>query len=211
MSIYDAEGNRISEYKTTSILEYAMQKLSTSTNSEFKVALVDMLNYGAAAQVKFKYNAENLVNAGLTDEQKALATTNVKEVENKRESDSNYFAGSNLRFENKINMIFAFKNISRDTYAVFTWTSHDGKAKSVRVDGADYSVQSGRYIVELESDIVVADARQMVICTIYDFDGNVITYVADSVEGNVARVSEANREFYESFMKFADSAYAYLH
>ena len=35
---------------------------------------VDLLRYGAAAQTYFKYNTENLANAGLSAEQKLVAT-----------------------------------------------------------------------------------------------------------------------------------------
>ena len=39
-----------------------------------------MLNYGAAAQLYFNYDAENLVNADLTEEQKALGTQTMPEA-----------------------------------------------------------------------------------------------------------------------------------
>ena len=61
--------------ETASIKTYLMQKLADATSSDtLKTLAVDMLNYGAAAQVNFNYDAENLVNADLTDEQKALGT-----------------------------------------------------------------------------------------------------------------------------------------
>ena len=211
LTIYDSEDNQISIAKTTSIREYAMQKLETSTNDEFKTALVDMLNYGAAAQSKFGYKTDDLANSQLTDAQKNLGTSTLKTVANNRVSDSEYFIGSNLRFSNKTNLLFAFKNITAaDCYAVFTWTDHKGVAHEVKVDGSEFAIVSGGYSVELDQ-LVVADARQMVTCTLYDLEGNVITVAVDSIEGNVARVSATNQALYESFMKFADSAYAYLH
>ncbi|MBQ9734561.1 MAG: leucine-rich repeat domain-containing protein [Clostridia bacterium] len=58
-----------------SVKTYAYNRLAKSTDSQFKTLLVDMLNYCSAAQVYFGVNTDNLVNADLTEEQKALATT----------------------------------------------------------------------------------------------------------------------------------------
>ena len=51
---------------------YAKDILANSTNEKMKALVVAMLNYGAAAQVHFDHNADNLMNAFRTDEQKAL-------------------------------------------------------------------------------------------------------------------------------------------
>ncbi len=50
---------------------YAQQQLARG-DAKMKTLAVAMLNYGAAAQKLFDYNADNLINAGLTAEQKAL-------------------------------------------------------------------------------------------------------------------------------------------
>ncbi len=53
--------------------KYAMNMLSKdSTSAKQKALCVAMLNYGAAAQTYFGYNADNLMNAELTDAQQAL-------------------------------------------------------------------------------------------------------------------------------------------
>ena len=51
---------------------YAMNRLAASQNENLKALLVAMLNYGAEAQTFFNYNADQLMNADLTAEQKAL-------------------------------------------------------------------------------------------------------------------------------------------
>ena len=53
--------------------DYAESILATSSNEDMKALCVAMLNYGAAAQQHFGHNTSNLMNAGLTDEQQALA------------------------------------------------------------------------------------------------------------------------------------------
>ena len=52
---------------------YAKGILAQSTNEQMKRLVVSMLNYGAAAQVHFNYKTDSLMNAFLSDEQKALA------------------------------------------------------------------------------------------------------------------------------------------
>ena len=52
---------------------YANTVLAGS-NEAAKTLVVAMLNYGAAAQVQFGYNTDNLMNAGLTADQKALVS-----------------------------------------------------------------------------------------------------------------------------------------
>ena len=61
--------------KDYSVVTYCTSQLSKASDAKFKKVLVDLLNYGAAAQAHAKYNVANLANASLTDAQKALGTT----------------------------------------------------------------------------------------------------------------------------------------
>ena len=51
---------------------YAKAILAESQDPEMKALVVAMLNYGAAAQEYFGHNTDSLMNAGLTEDQKAL-------------------------------------------------------------------------------------------------------------------------------------------
>jgi hypothetical protein len=209
--IRDAEGNALSKAYTSSLRAYAMEKLETSTNAVFKVSLVDMLNYGAEAQKYFTYNTDDLVNADLSEEQKALASAEGIYT-NKREADEAYYNATNLRFESKINLLLRVK-IPYGTYAVFSWTDHYGNAHSKRIENSEYATSSGMYVLELD-ELVVADARVMVTCTIYNnADDTVVTTIVDSCEGEVAGTSSTSevKALYIAYMKFADSAYKYMH
>ena len=53
---------------------YAKDILANSTSQKMKSLVVAMLNYGAAAQVHFDYKTDALMNAFLTEEQKALVS-----------------------------------------------------------------------------------------------------------------------------------------
>jgi hypothetical protein len=68
------------EYVYSRVVQYSPKKYATnmlakaSTSAKQKTLCVAMLNYGAAAQTYFNYRADDLMNAGLTAEQKALVT-----------------------------------------------------------------------------------------------------------------------------------------
>lgn len=51
---------------------------TTAKDKAFRTLLVDLLNYGAAAQIKSNYKTDNLANAELTDVQKAWASPDIK-------------------------------------------------------------------------------------------------------------------------------------
>ena len=55
-----------------SAVTYAKHILDSDKPESAKALVVAMLNYGAEAQLFFNYNTDNLVNASLTEEQKAL-------------------------------------------------------------------------------------------------------------------------------------------
>ena len=68
-------------YVYSPLYEYSPKKYAynmlgkDSTSANQKALCVAMLNYGAAAQEYFGYNTDSLMNADLTDEQKALAVS----------------------------------------------------------------------------------------------------------------------------------------
>ena len=64
--------------------KYAMSRIANSTNAEMRALCVAMLNYGAAAQNFFGYRTDDLMNAGLTEEQKAMVSA----------YDASFFKGS---------------------------------------------------------------------------------------------------------------------
>ena len=53
-------------------VQYAASQLKNSSDVKLKQLVAAMLNYGAEAQLFFGHNVENLANASLTEEQKAL-------------------------------------------------------------------------------------------------------------------------------------------
>jgi hypothetical protein len=79
--------------KTYSPRQYAMSRLEKSSNEKLKALCAAMLNYGAAAQEYFGYRTDDLMNAGLTAQQKALVA----------DFDASLFAGAKPADKNKGN------------------------------------------------------------------------------------------------------------
>jgi hypothetical protein len=133
------------EYAYSTVLDYspkqyALNQLVKSNSAELKVLCVAMLNYGAAAQSYFGYRTDDLMNAGLTAEQKALV----------RPYDSSLFAGAVPADSNKvggfaatnsgfggrgntvsfegafaINYYFNLSNEARGDLKMYVWTPED--------------------------------------------------------------------------------------
>ena len=206
VQVFFEDGTPASTLWVDSVAEYAV-RIMENYNAKTKTMLVDMLNYGAAAQLHFEYDVDNLANSRLTDAQKAYATESVVMADH-REKGTNYY-GSNLDLGNKIVLGLYFKNVDETMYAIVSYTNHYGVAQSVRVEGSDFLKSGSLYRIPMES-LVIADAKQTVTCTVYTADGAVVGSCVDSVESYIARMSETGA-LYETIMKFADSAYKNFH
>jgi glucan-binding YG repeat protein len=89
--------------------KYAMNMLGKASTSEKQKALcVAMLNYGASVQQYFGYNTDNLMNADLTDAQKALVVA----------YDKTLFTGSVRADSGKIGGFAATNGFSKKTATV---------------------------------------------------------------------------------------------
>jgi len=170
--------------------------------------MVNMLNYGAAAQLQFNYATDDLANSLLTDTQKSWASTSAKELNSYLVRGTNYM-GTRLVLESRIQLQVAFKGMTRDMYAIYTYTDNNGKLQSVRVEGADF-VDVGVLGVEM-SALVYADARNVVNITVYNANGTVYGTATDSIEGYAKRNVTDPDDVVMALMKFADSAKAYLY
>ena len=218
IEIVDADGNVYNHAYTSSVRDYAGRALAANSTTDYVRALmVDMLNYGAAAQNHFKYNASDLANNALTEEQQALATAKV-DCTNKQVKDETVY-GANLSLEDSILLNTYFMGLKgkdiASMYAMVTFADYQGINKEVRVEGSEFEAygSSGDIYKIVVDDVVLADAKQLVTVTLYDADGTVYGTGIDSVESYVARAESNSTDtygLYANIMKFATSAYNYL-
>ena len=202
--IYNADGEAVSNEYIDSIQSYIMRNVDKK-DAESKALMVDMLNYGAAAQTYYGYNAEDLANAQLSDAQKAYGTADLTKPEDIRVKGTNY-QGTRLELGSSIGMQMKFADTTADMYAIVEFTNHGGTEISERVAPIEID---GAYLINI-TQIAVADGRIPVTVTVYNADGTVYGNATDSMASYIARMSNADA-LYECIMKFSDSAYAYLH
>jgi hypothetical protein len=206
VAIYNGDGTQASQLWTDSVRSYVVRVLEKQT-AEAKTMLVDMLNYGAAAQVMFNYNTEDLANNSLTEAQKAYGSTSATGTD-ERVKGTGYY-GSNLKLEDQILLILYFNNINPDMYAIVSFTDHYGKAHETRIEGSKfYALNSTTYGVMVD-ELVVADGNQLVTVTVYDANGNEVASGVDSINSYAAR-QLGKDPLYEMVMKFTNSAYAFF-
>ena len=206
VTIYNAKGQAVSNAREDSVRAY-VERAYKSQSATGKTMMVDMLNYGAAAQVYFNYNTSDLANKKLSVEQKAAGTLVTPEMSNDQ-IWGDFYMGSRFILKSRIQLQLAFENLTEDMYAIYTYTKANGKFQTVRVEGKDFVVINGKPAgVEL-SALVYADARALVNVTVYNADGTVYGTATDSIESCAVR---STGDVFVALMKFADSAKAHLY
>jgi hypothetical protein len=205
--IYNGDGTQASEVWSDSIRDYAMRILEDQ-DAKTKTMLVDMLNYGAAAQSFFGYNTDDLANNQLSEVQKAYATETVTCTDQSVKGEGYY--GSSLVLKDRILMTVYFNNITTDMYAVVSFTDHKGVVHETRVEGSSFSKYNDTTYGVVVDELVVADGDELVTVTVYDAEGNVVASGSDSVNSYAAR-QMGEDVLYEMVAKFTKSAHTYLH
>ena len=207
VQVFRGDGTPCTAVWGDSIRNYVM-RIFDKQDAETKTLLVDMLNYGAAAQTYFGYRDTYLVNASLTEEQQAYATQSVT-CTDQRVKGENYF-GSTLVLETRIQLTMYFQNITTDMYAVVSYTDHDGNAQEYTVSGSDFAQYNANIHGVTVDTLAVADGDQLVTVTVYDADGNAVGSASDTVNGYLSRMMSGDALF-ETIARFTNSAYAYFH
>ena len=165
--------NKNEEYtspeKIMSVKEYAytmLDRYSDDEHSKLRTLLVDLLNYGAAAQIYAGYQTDNLVNSDLTDVQKDWASKDTTEFKNIR--NLNYKTISNPSAEWKtcslvlknsimVKVKFSAKDVENKTVEIvlknakFTYTKDDFVNNG---DGTYYVYCNELFANELSDDLL---------------------------------------------------------
>ena len=206
-------GENASNAYNDSIRSYVNRAFASgAVNGELATILVDMLNYGAAAQKAFNYGLNDLANNSI-DAYQSHATPSVT-CENNQEKGEGY-RSSTLTLESKITltMLFYKTTVTTDMTAIVSYTDHYGKKQEVQIEGSNFEDRGSAWGVEIDN-LVVADAKQIITCTFIDADGNEVTgvYGKDSIESYCARaIAATGDDYYEYIMKFANAAYNFFH
>ena len=168
-------------------ITYATNQLKNSGDMKLKQLVTAMLNYGAAAQVYFGYNVDTLVNATLTEEQKALPEAYradmVGTVASPSKEKQGTFASNKgfgtrkpaVSFEGafSINYFFTPSYAPVDGITLYYWTEADFAAADVlTVDNASGSVAMdgegmGQYRADIEGIAAKDLSKAVYVAAIY--------------------------------------------
>lgn len=229
VAVYDANGKQLSfadKYSVRTYINNQLKNLGSATgrNVAFRTLLVDLLNYGAAAQVNFKHATTDLVNANLTAEQKSWASADlVKDTDVKNDHVNSTTIKSNkvLALESAVEIKLHYKqssltNVNVGKYKV-SYTTHGGTV----ADEVEYTPELIEYNGEMRYQVVLdtlgtADVQTVVTCGLYDTDGNFIegsefTYSVQSYCYSRITNTDDLGEVCRTMMKAGLSAYDYYH
>jgi hypothetical protein len=192
---------------------YCYNQLGKDVSAELKTLLVDLLNYGAAAQTYTNYNTEALVNASLTAEQKALGTAETPAVENKLNTKFAVVenatatwksAGLNLKENVCVRLKFAADSIEGLSVKVTTTTN------SWTIPASEFEAAgNGTYYVYF-SGLNAGQMREVIYATVCNGDVAVSNTVAYSIETYVAKnLDSAAGDLLAAMIKYGDAAAAF--
>jgi len=213
----DAEGKiHYRTIETSSMKEYLLSRLNGQTASpELKTMVVDMLKYGAAAQIRLGYNTENLVTADLTEEQLSYATQGIPEAANNAASAGTGAAvNTNITVGAKVQL-----NLS----CIYTTATDPNAVKCVITDS------EGKILAEIAAtnkgnimfsaiyeNVGAKEMRDVINATFYEGETAISQTVSWSVESYVAQVrakttaTEDEIAMVNAMLTYGDSVAAYM-
>lgn len=215
ITLYNSADEALTQTYTDSVTAYALRMLRMTEKPEdltedqftkLKILLVDMLNYGAMAQVQFGYDEENLVNDNLTEQ----GTQTMTACENKAATTTGEgYLGTAFVLNNNIAMAMALDAsvIGKNCTAKVAFTNYKEVAQEEVTLNADAS-STENTTVFVFNGLVAADGRCEVTWKFYDGETLVLT-VTDSMEAYVGRMI-GEYAYLEALMKYSDAAYAYF-
>lgn len=185
--------------KIMSVREYAytlLDRYSSADYAELRTLLVDLLNYGAAAQTYVGYQTDELVNADLTEEQRSWGTNDEPEFENIRDyhymtidSPASEWLGSGLVLNNSVTIRakFSVEDIENKTVVITCGNGEFTYSKDDFVKAED-----GNYYVYCD-ELFANEMSKEILLTVYD---------------NGIQCSDTMRFSIESYAKLVHDSYA---
>ena len=199
IEILDANGVVIAYHNGATVKANLESIYNEETDEKLRTLAIDMLNYGAAAQVYFGYNTENLANSGID----AASSTTVTESDiptAPEATDAKEYIGTSLVLSDGIVLKMYFSVIAAETVTV-----SDGE-NTYTYSVTDYDNYCS---VSIALNAVMLD--KAITVTLADAEGNVIASATDTIRNYLARVGAAEEgTVYNAVLKYALSAKAYF-
>ena len=197
-----------------SVARYCYDILEETDNPTLRTLLVDLLNYGAAAQVYSWYKDKTLCNADLTAEQKAWGTTadpvltsHLDEEYETVENPKAVWEAAGLVLDHAITMRFRFTAENIENLIV-----------KIRCDDQEWTISSFEASADKENQyyayfngLTARQMRQVVYVTVYEGDTAVSNTITYSMETYACNKQDEPRlgDLVKAMMRYGDSAAAY--
>ncbi len=211
----DADG-RIYRGNTVenSIKDYLISKIDTA-GPELNTMAVDMLKYGAAAQMNFDYNVENLVTDSLTPEQLAYATKGAPEATDHycvTGEGANVSANITVGSKVELNLSAISRTVTDPNAVRCVITDEDGDVLAQM----PVSIMADIMFSAKYDNVGAREMRKLITATFFEGDKPISKSVTWSVESYVAQM-RANAKstteeiaLVDAMLAYGDSVAAYL-
>ncbi len=211
----DANGRQhYGETVTGSIKDFLFGKLNAfDATAEAKTMAVDMLRYGAAAQVNFGYDTENLVTADLTEEQLAFGTQEIPEaVDNANVTGEGASVNTNITVNSKVELSLSCIAPDQKTVTCIITDSEGNvlaELATVNIGGVMYSAKY--------DNVGAKQMREVISATFVNENGDAISKTVNwSVESYVAQIraktdaTATEVAMVNAMLVYGDSVAAYM-
>ncbi len=210
----------VSETREYSVATYCynmLNKYTTPAYAELQTLLVDLLNYGAMSQIYTSYKTDDLVNANLTDAQKAWGTSvaptyeTVQNVAYKTiENPTVTWKGGGLNLVDAVTMRFKITADSASYENLVVKAETDDRIWTIPYE--TFTETTGGYYVYF-SGLNAGEMSEPVYLTVYENDeavSNTLSYSIESYAYSKQTSTDTNlTNLLEAMMKYGNSAYAY--
>lgn len=209
--------SEVREYSVATYCYNMLDKYNTNEYAKLQTLLVDLLNYGAASQVYMDYKTDALVNAKLTEEQKAMGTSTERTLETVQELEYKtidnptvQWKGGGLNLQKSVGMRF---KITADNIENLTVKVTNDIGEETIIISDTFETTEGGYYVFFDG-LNAGQMSDVVYLTVYDGEtavSNTIRYSIESYAYAKHNSSDTNlAELVKAMMKYGDSAKAYI-
>ena len=211
----------VSETREYSVATYCYNMLNKYTSSEYaelQTLLVDLLNYGAMSQIYTDHNTNALVNANLTDAQKAWGTSETPTYETVQnlaykiiDNPTVQWKGGGLNLVDAVTMRFKISADSGNYESLVVKAETDDRIWTIPFE--EFTETTGGYYVYF-SGLNAGEMSETVYLTVYENGkavSNTLSYSIESYAYSKQTSTDENlKNLLEAMMKYGNSAYNYV-
>ena len=204
-----------------SVATYAYAQLNSSTNEKLRVLCAALLRYGATAQSYKGYRTDSLVDANMTEAQRALLPAlstvtfgNHAAYLEDLSDPSVTWLGRSLVLDTKVVVNFVcnisgFTGNAEDLCLRVSYQGWDGTAKTAQVPAQKYGTNAGWYAFPMDS-LLAAELRQPMEAAVYLGDIRLSQTCRFSVDSYGNNCTGLLLEVCQSLISYSDAALAYF-